>query len=562
MSIFKNSLAFRIFKPFVRIAEFFRTSYQHSAMVLSRVDMERSYEQSKTKKIREAFCGAEDPASVSVYRRFLLEIEKVLQRFGNVVKKSFFYSTVLRAKDMYFRTTQNSGVFSRINSIPVHRWFLVLFALYLPIEYTLRDVLGFAAISAVWEELFIAAAIVLILWRTMLKQSASFARATTLEACLLLFMSIGFLLMMLNRPFPVVAFAGYRAQVEYMVWFFLVLRLVEDKKDAQALCYAFAATVFILCLHGIYQYAIGVDIPDAWTSNTEMGVRTRVFSITGSPNIFGSLIVMAAPTVAALVYYCQKPFWKIFYSGCTAVMCLCILFTFSRGAWVGLIVAVVLFSLYVDKRLLGIMAAAMAAILVAVPSITSRLTYLFTADYAEASAIGGRALRWDVGHNLLMENSPWLGFGLGRFGGAVAMNNQLLDKTEEFSYFYMDNYYLKTLVEMGYTGLIFFLLPLAVLVIFGFRSVYRSGQHFQANRNVDPLMRNAGNDKLMAVGIFSGLAGVLTHCYFENIFEEPYMMAYFWGLAAVLIFAGFFRKGGNENESPDQTRNARGLSDY
>jgi hypothetical protein len=30
------------------------------------------------------------------------------------------------------------------------------------------------------------------------------------------------------------------------------------------------------------------------------------------------------------------------------------------------------------------------------------------------------------------------------------------------------------------------------------------------------------------------MMGVLVHCYFENIFEEPYMMAYFWGLAAAL----------------------------
>ena len=27
--------------------------------------------------------------------------------------------------------------------------------------------------------------------------------------------------------------------------------------------------------------------------------------------------------------------------------------------------------------------------------------------------------------------------------------------------------------------------------------------------------------------------GVMLHCYFENIFEVPYMVAYFWGLAAV-----------------------------
>ena len=53
-----------------------------------------------------------------------------------------------------------------------------------------------------------------------------------------------------------------------------------------------------------------------------------------------------------------------------------------------------------------------------------------------------------------------MGFGLGRFGGAVAMQNQVIEESETFSYFYMDNYYLKTLVEMGYIGLFFYLLLL------------------------------------------------------------------------------------------------------
>lgn len=127
---------------------------------------------------------------------------------------------------------------------------------------------------------------------------------------------------------------------------------------------------------------------------------------------------------------------------------------------------------------------------------------------------------------LVHENNPWTGFGLGRFGGAVAMNNQLLDETEEFQYFYMDNYYLKTMVEMGYIGLLAFLLLLAALVVYGLRAIYRSSP----------------DQRPFAVGIFSGLIGVLVHSYFENIFEEPYMMAYFWGLSAVLFYLGYFRR--------------------
>ncbi|MDI9491565.1 MAG: O-antigen ligase family protein [Bacillota bacterium] len=529
-----------------------KTILENSMLTRFPSAMSRGYRHSGTRRLWTAFCETKDPAETSGYQRFLRKVQNMLRTFARWGENGASHGVASAAGRLSTGTVRRSLILSKMRRIPLHRWFLVLFALYLPVEYALRDVLRLTRIASIWEELLIAAGALLVLWRGMRNGNDSFARGNLLEAAILLYMGVGLLLMVLNRPFPAVALAGYRAQVQYMVWFFLILRLLEDRKDAATLYGVFAAVVFFLSLHGIYQYAVGVEIPASWVSQTEAGVRTRVFSITGSPNIFGSLIVMAAPMLAALMYYCKTAKWKIASLLAVGAACLCILFTFSRGAWVGLIVAVVLFALYVDKRLLLLMTGAMAGILAAVPSITARLTYLFTTDYAEASAIGGRALRWQVGHDLLMENSPWLGFGLGRFGGAVAMNNQLLDETETFRYFYMDNYYLKTLVEMGYLGLIFFLLVLAVFAVSGFRAVHRSGAEYETAESKDALCRNIGNPKLLTAGIFSGLSGVLVHCYFENIFEEPYMMSYFWGLAALMIYLGLFAKKSGKTISDDR----------
>ena len=111
------------------------------------------------------------------------------------------------------------------------------------------------------------------------------------------------------------------------------------------------------------------------------------------------------------------------------------------------------------------------------------------------------------------------------------MQTKIID---QWDYFYMDNYYLKILVEMGYVGLIFFILLLVALVLIGFRCVYRSRM----------AEKKAGAPRFspLAAGILSGLAGVMVHCYFENIFEEPYMMAYFWMMAAMLIYLAFLRE--------------------
>ncbi|GAB1477164.1 hypothetical protein MASR2M70_20000 [Bacillota bacterium] len=535
--IIQNSLTYRVLR---RSAILMVNSWHYS--VLGRLNrfLKENYETSFSKRVWLRFCSMEDKTAISVYGKFVESMGNILYSVGRVLEQSLLYRFILMVGNAYFAATKGSILFKQINRLALRQWLLLALALYLPIDYLFRTRLNLGLVGALWEELFIIAALGLITWRKALRQRGTIVKVTPLDPYILLFMAVGLLLMSIVAPHPYIAMAGYRATVEYMIWFFLIIRLLEDEKDFKVIFYGFMGVGILLSLHGIYQYIIGVPIPAGWVSQTEMGVRTRVFSLTGSPNILGSLMVLTAAPAASMVYYCKQIWAKLFFLAATGAMCLCLLFTFSRGAWVGMVAAVVIFALYMDKRLLGILGAAMASALIFVPSITSRLTYLFTSDYAEASAVGGRALRWTTGRLLLMENSPWTGFGLGRFGGAVAMNNQVLEETEEFSYFYMDNYYLKVMVEMGYIGIAFFLLMVAGLLIWGARSVYRSGGPFIQGQ--DPLIRAAGNVKALAIGIYAGLAGVLVHCYFENIFEEPYMMAYFWSLAAMLLYLGFFHK--------------------
>lgn len=545
-SVIRNSMAVRFLTA---LGIFIYDNWQKGSVSRMLVFLKNNYEGSVSEKIWLRFCGAPDPIPHSAYASFMTRLRSVLWFLGDILRQSLLYRCICGVKNLYLSITKGSFVFSQINKLSLRQWFLVAFAFYLPLEYVIRDVLEITILSSIWEELFILCAAILILWKTSLRQTRAIARETPVDAWMILFMAVGLFLMSAVAPYPAVALLGYRAVVEYMVWFFLIVRLIENDKDFKVLYYSFVIMAACLALHGIYQYIVAVPIPSSWVSQTEMGVRTRVFSLTGSPNIFGSLLVMLAPLAAGLIYYSEKTWQKFLFFCVTGMMCLCLLFTFSRGAWVGMVVAVVVFALYVDRRLFVVMGAAAAGALIFVPSITSRLTYLFTSDYAEASAIGGRTLRWAMGRLLLHENNPWLGFGLGRFGGAVAMNNQLLDKTPDFEYFYMDNYYLKTMVEMGYIGIIFFALLLAALVVWGLRSIYRSGLDYAPEKTGsvferiknDPLKRAVGNPKLLAVGIFSGLCGVMVHCYFENIFEEPYMMAYFWGLAGLLMYIGFFR---------------------
>ena len=486
------------------------------------------YSISRTRTLVERFAWTENRAITGRYGAAFASLRDICVRIGDILRQSLFYRLLCAVRSGFYRISEGSIVLSALKKLGLKRLVIICFAFYMPIDYVMRNVLPIPFLASVWDELFIIFGIGFVLWRRMLRQSDALRRETPLDGYLLLFIGIGFFLMCAVSPSMSIAIDGYRAVVQYLVWFFIMIRLIEDDGDFKTFYFSFLVMSLFIGAHGVYQYIVGVPIPASWVAQAEMGVRTRVFSITGSPNVLGSFLVMAAPFSAALIYYFKNKWLKLLAWGMTGGMLLALLFTFSRGAWVGIVVTVLLFSLLVDRRLILLMGAGIAGILVAVPSITSRIQFLFTSDYVEASTRGGRSIRWETGMNLLHDANEFLGFGLGRFGGAVAMQNKVIEETEEFKYFYMDNYYLKTAVEMGYLGLAIFIVLLIGLILWCLRSVIRS--------------RLAGNGNYVLIcGMFSGLCGVLTHCYFENIFEVPYMVAYFWGIAAAVLYVGLFQ---------------------
>ena len=527
-AILHNSLLAR---ALLRLREW----YQEGAIAGFFGKIRAAYPNSRFRRMWEGFCSAPScTAANSGYARLLAALRRVVERLGDAAAQSLVYRLCLAVWNPIARAASGGVVGKAFRFVGMRGLLLICLALYLPIDYFLRSVLpgyiNIPLLASIWDECLMLAAAGYLLWHTAMRRAPLASRATPVDAYLLLFIGVGFFLMCAVSPYPSIALDGYRAVVQYLFWFFLVTRLIEDDRDFALFYGALVAMAVVIALHGIYQYIVAAPIPASWVSQTEEGVRTRVYSITGSPNIMGSLLVLFAPLVAGIAYYSKKPWVKALAIGTTGMMCLSIIFTFSKGAWGGLAVAVLVFAVFLDRRLIALMGVAGAGALLAIPSIASRITYLFTADYMEASQRAGRMVRWETGLDLLQESNPLLGFGLGRFGGAVAMQNKIIEESDTFSYFYMDNYYLKTLVEMGYLGLIFFIILLIGMILWSLRAIGRTK------------FNETDRTRVLVVSMFAGMCGVLTHCYFENIFEVPYMMAYFWSLAAAILYLGYFRR--------------------
>ncbi len=523
-TVFENSLL-------VKLVLHLREWYHFGAIACFFNKIKEAYPFSGFRKFWERICADPVLNENSLYAKTIRFFRAILVKIGEITVQGRAYKTCSGICRKISRGLGNGVIGKVLNFFGVRGLLLAALALYLPLDVIIRGALP-EMIASIWDECLMLAALGYIMWHTAMKRGPMQTRAVNLDAYLILFIGGGFFLMCAVSPDMHIAIAGYRAVVEYIFWFFLGTRLIENDRDFAIFYGTLVIMGIMLSIHGIYQYIIAAPIPAGWVSQTEQSVRTRVYSITGSPNVMGSLMVLLAPLAAGIAYYSKRMRVKALAVCATGMMCLTCVFTFSKGAWGGLAVAVVIFAIFLDRRLIALMGAAGAGALVFIPSVANRITYLFTADYVRASQRAGRMVRWSIGKRLLKESNPWLGFGLGRFGGAVAMQNQVIREDSSFTYFYMDNYYLKTMVEMGYIGIILFVFLLIGLIIWSLRSIGRSSL-----KGKEPV-------RVLAVALFSGMMGVLAHCYFENIFEVPYMTAYFWSMGAAILYLGYFRKSG------------------
>jgi O-antigen ligase len=416
-----------------------------------------------------------------------------------------------------YRVLSNSKSFSIIDLL-----LIPMVALYPFIDEIGRDLLGGFYLFGLWDEVFllICGFYVFAVW--FFRKRGEPLVSTPAGPPMLLLISVSLCLYLLNSTYPQLGFEGMRVVIQYLLWYFILNSYLTDDKKAYLIIRLLVYAGGIMGIHGIIQYILKVPTPASWTDYAEGSTGTRVFSIVGSPNILGSIFILMIPLCLALLLQKRRGFTdRLVFFVLLGAMGLSLVLTLSRGAWFGAAIAMFIFCLAVNPRWLFILGAG-GGVMLFVPSVMSRITYMLSPQYKVNSMTGGRLLRYQTGWDMFMQNKL-KGVGLGHFGGAVAMNNiNLVPDT-----FYMDNYWLKTAVEMGIIGVAAFAVLIFVLVFWSIRAVKQSEDY---------------DTRLVTAGGFAGLCGVIFHNLMENVFEVQYMVAYFWVIAALVFYFGIRRK--------------------
>lgn len=241
----------------------------------------------------------------------------------------------------------------------------------------------------------------------------------------------------------------------------------KDVKDYwQVLYWASALTAVLSLLAWAAFPNVAIDMADF--------TRSRLKGITGSPNALGPLMANAIILGLFMVRRSTKSSVQYLHWALLVVFAATLLLTNSRGAIVGLWVA--LFASWLLNGRMGVMGTLFVALGLVVlgtvmvypdlqEDILRWLAHMFarTGHVSELTSLTGRGVIWEAAWRLI-QKSPWIGYGMSSM--VVVLPEAYADQWGNV-YTTAHNMVLESLISVGWVGTI----PLLLVTVMAFRAL-------------------------------------------------------------------------------------------
>lgn len=336
-----------------------------------------------------------------------------------------------------------------------------------------------------------------------------------------------FLLVMLFGG--IISFGGAASLREASVYvclllgYFLFVTIISSRewlsKCAAALVVSGAGTA----LYGLYQkFAGNLEVG---TMDKEMfsDLGGRITSTFENSNMLGVFLVMLIPFAFALALRMRGMLARLFYLACAGTMGICLIYTWSRGAWLGLLFACLVFVLLYNHYFIPLLipGAALGITLLwnklggsgFVTQIVGRFSSIVT--MTDSSSVYRLGI-WRGAFRILGEY--WFtGIGI----GAEAFRTVYIRNAESGieAAVHSHNLFLQIMIETGLIGLVIFICAIVLCIKSGLEIIRYSS--FET-----------GFEKAIAVSGISGLSAALLQGMSDFIWFNYRIYFLFWLVAA------------------------------
>lgn len=318
--------------------------------------------------------------------------------------------------------------------------------------------------------------------------------------------------------------------IVFILFAIVLYDAVDTRRQLDLLLALLVTAGAAVSCYGILQYVFRWGYQSsAWVDNDMFSsIRFRVSATLQNPNMLGQYLILAIPLGGAKLLSSKETWRRVYYFACCAVMCLCMILTFSRGAWLGLLIAGAVFFVMWKPRLLFLLPVAVAALYFALPdTVVERFTSI--------GNLGDRSTSYRVsiwlGTIAMLRDGYWM---LGIGPGDAAFNKIYpFYSYDQVIAPHSHNLYLQIVCDAGILALIVFLW----LLVRYFRTTCAA------------LRRETEDDsRLMQIACISGMLGFLVQAMTDYSFYNYRVMLLFWvylALGTLCARRSAMEKGGS-----------------
>lgn len=288
---------------------------------------------------------------------------------------------------------------------------------------------------------------------------------------------------------------------------------ISTRRQLDTMILALVVSGAAVSLYGVYQYFFGTFVASGWVDSMMFSaIGVRVYSTLGNPNVLSEYLLLVIPFTGACIILAKKIWAKLFFTGCIALMLMCMLLTFARGGWLGLIVAVAVFLILIDRRFIIFGVIGLVLLYFVLPDvILNRFSSI--GDTGDTST-SFRLFIW-LGTISMLRDYWFTGIGPGT--DSFNMVYPFYSYNTIYSP-HSHNLYLQIICDAGITGIIVF-----IAIIFTYiRSLGRAISH-----------ETEKSSKILQIASISAISGFLVQSFTDYSFYNYRVTLVFWAVLGI-----------------------------
>jgi putative inorganic carbon (HCO3(-)) transporter len=350
-------------------------------------------------------------------------------------------------------------------------------------------------------------------------------------------------------PVRSAAFNGLSKLTLYMILFALMARILRSPRLRTLVITVYLLAALAVSVYGLQQWFSGAAALATWVDpESPLSKTTRVYSYLGNPNLLAGYLLPAVVLSIMAIFTWPGRLRKALAVLMVGMNTTCLILTFSRGGWLGLVAAsfavlLLLLHWWIDflpkfwQRWgipigLGGSTVLLLLAVILVPALRDRATSVFMGRGDSSNNF--RINVWMAVLEMIKAR-PILGIGPGN----VAFNQIYpLYQRPRFTALSAYSLLLEVLVETGVIGLLCFFWLLAVTFNLGWTQL----QRLKAVRS---------REAFWLMGAIAALIGTLGHNLFDTVWYRPQINTLWWLMIAII--ASYYQPPGGELEGDHRT---------